>query len=231
MMLDKKKSLNKSSKRKKRAVSRDLLVSAAIKLADKKGLEGLSMRSLASKVGVEAMSLYNHVRNKEDLLDEIVDHVFGKIKWDKSAKDWRLSMEQRAISTKKILSKHKWVIKILESRKAPGPNTLAHHDAVIACLRSAGFSLELTATAFSSLDAYTYGYIMTEQTLPFENEEELKQIASHILENFPKRKYPNLYEFTEKHVLQPSYSYQNEFMKGLSLILDSIAIKLQLETS
>lgn len=217
--------------RKRRKLSKELITREAFKLADKKGLEGLSMRSLATSLGVEAMSLYNHVSNKDEILDAIVDEVFRKIKWDNSLKDWRQAMTQRAISTRDILMQHPWVIKILESRDSPGPNTLAHHDAVISCLRAAKFSMGLTAAAFSALDSYTYGFIMTEQTLPFETEDELRETAQIILSSFPKEAYPHLFEFTSDYVLQPSYSYQKEFLNGLSLILDSLQQRLKSETN
>ena len=97
-----------------------------------------------------------------------------------------------------------------------------HHDRVIGCLRQAGFSLKLTGHAFSALDAYTYGFIMQEQALPFDTAEELKAIADMILENFPKDEMPNLFEFTSDYVLQPGYSYSNEFLYGLDLLLDGL---------
>ena len=149
---------NSPSQAKKRGLTQKMIIKAAIKLADKRGLEALSMRSLATNLGVEAMSLYNHVKNKDDMLDQIVDTIFSQIKWVSDSSDWRRSMIDRACSTRDVLNKHKWVVSLLESRSSPGPETMKHHDKVIGCFRGAGFSLSLTAAAFSALDAYVHGF-------------------------------------------------------------------------
>lgn len=218
-------------KTRKRNISKAAIIKAAIKISDDKGLSALSMRHLSAKLGIEAMSLYNHVKNKEEILKEIVDSIFKEIKWNNDSSDWRQAMTERAISTRRVLSKHKWAISLLESRKDPGPITLKHHDQVIGCLRRAGFSLPLVATAFSTLDAFLFGYVMTEQSLPFETEEEAQALAEQILAGFPKDAFPNMYEFVAGHVFQPGYSYEREFLNGLNLVLDSLEEKFRQEKS
>lgn len=131
-------------------------------------------------------------------------------------------MRQRAISARRVLSRHGWAIGLMESRSSPGPATLRHHDAVIGCLRDAGFSIELAAHAFSVVDSYIYGFALQERSLPFPTPEQTADLAQDILASFPADKYPHLAELTARHVLQPGYDYGNEFEFGLDLILDGL---------
>jgi len=168
------------------------------------------------------MSLYNHVANKEDLLDGMIDVVFAEIDLPTGWADWRAAMRQRAISARRVLSRHGWAIGLMESRTSPGPATLRHHDAVIGCLRDAGFSIELAAHAFSVLDSYIYGFALQERSLPFPTPEQTAGLAQDILASFPADRYPHLAELTARHVLQPGYDYGDEFEFGLDLILDGL---------
>ena len=181
------------------------------------------MRKLGEALGVEAMSLYNHVANKDDLLDGMIDVVFGEIDLPAGEADWKTAMRQRAISARRVLSRHRWAIGLMESRTSPGPATLRHHDAVIGCLREAGFSIELAAHAFSVLDSYIYGFALQEASLPFDTPERDRRAGRRtILAQFPADEYPHLAELTIEHVLQPGYDYGDEFEFGLDLILDGL---------
>src|SRR6476619_1379421 len=126
-------------------LSRERVLSVAVALADASGSESLSMRKLGEAVGVEAMSLYHHVANKDDLLDGMIDAVFGEIELPSDCGDWMVAMRQRALSARQVLARHGWAIRFMESRTAPGRSTLRHHDAVLGCLRNAGFSVPLAA--------------------------------------------------------------------------------------
>jgi AcrR family transcriptional regulator len=203
-------------------LTRERVLQAAVALADESGSESLSMRRLGEAVGVEAMSLYNHVANKEDLLDGMIDVVFGEIDLPPRGEDWKTAMRRRAISARRVLSRHGWAIGFMESRSTPGPATLRHHDAVIGCLRAAGFSIELAAHAFSVLDSYIYGFALQERSLPFRTPEETAELAKDILSAVPADEYPFLAELTARHVLQPGYDYGDEFEYGLDLILDGL---------
>ena len=203
-------------------LSRDRVLRAATAFADERGLEALSMRKLAQVVGVEAMSLYNHVANKEDLLDGMIDLVFGEIELPSAAEGWKKAMRQRAISVRAVLARHRWAIGLMESRTSPGPATLRHHDAVLGCLREAGFSLELAAHAYSALDSYIYGFALQERGLPFDNPEETAALAQVMLARFPADEYPHLAEFTFQHVMQPGYDFGQEYEFGLGLVLDGL---------
>jgi AcrR family transcriptional regulator len=203
-------------------LTRQRVLLAAIELADKGGVEALSMRKLGQELGVEAMSLYNHVANKDDLLDGMVDVVFGEIGLPLRGADWKSAMRQRGVAARAVLARHPWAIALMESRIKPGPATLRHHDAVIGCLREAGFSMAMAAHAYSVLDSYIYGFALQQSSLPFQTPEEVPQVAEGFLQQFPADAYPHLFELTVQHVLRPGYDYADEFEFGLNLILDGL---------
>ena len=202
-------------------LSKERVLRAAIDLADGGGLESLSMRKLAQELGVEAMSLYNHVANKDDILDGIVDVVFGEIGLPPKGADWKTAMRQRAITARDVLARHPWAIALMESRSTPGQATLRHHDAVLGALREAGFSIAMAAHSYSVLDSYIYGFALEQASLPFKTSEEVGEVAGSMLRQFPADAYPNLIEMIQ-HVLRPGYAYADEFEFGLDLILDGL---------
>jgi AcrR family transcriptional regulator len=198
---------------------RDRVLRAAVALADERGIASLTMRKLGEALGVEAMSLYNHVASKGDLLDGMVDVVFDEIEVPVDETDWKVAMRVRARSTREVLARHQWAIGLLESRTTPGPATLRHHDAVIGILREGGLSVELAAHAFALLDSYIYGFALQEANLPFEAGDETAELARAILDRAPPETYPHLTELAVEHVMQPGYDFGDEFDFGLDLIL------------
>ena len=210
-------------------LSRDRVLAAAVALADAAGIEALTMRRLGQELSVEAMSLYRHVANKNDLLDGMVDVVFREIELPSGGSDWRTAMRQRAISVRTALTRHPWATPLMQSRSTPGPATLRHHDAVIGSLRSAGFPIALVAHAFSALDSYIYGFALQQRSLPFDTEKETAELATAIMAQLPAGEYPHLVELTVEHVLQPGYDYGEEFALGLDLILDGLERALRAE--
>jgi len=220
-------------------LNRDRVLRAAVALADQAGMSALSMRKLGEALAVEAMSLYNHIASKSDLLDGMIDIVFGEIDLPAEAGDgdgdgepgWRAAMRRRAISARQVLRRHPWAIGLMESRTTPGPATLRHHDAVLGCLRRAGFSLELTAHAYSLLDSYIYGFALQEAGLPFGTGEEAAQVAQEISAQFASGQYPYLTEIAMAHVVRPGYDYADEFEIGLDLILDSLQAAMSRQES
>jgi len=203
-------------------LNRDQVLRTAIALADDAGIEMLTMRRLGEELGVEAMSLYTHVANKEDLLNAMVDAVFNEIELPSHLDDWKTAMRKRSVSFRAALSRHPWATSLKDSGTNPGPATLRHHDRVIGTLRNAGFSIAMAAHAFSALDSYIYGFAMQEKSLPFHTEEETAAMAHIMLAQLPANEYPYLAELTADHVLQPGYSYGDEFPLGLDLILDGL---------
>jgi AcrR family transcriptional regulator len=207
----------------RRSLTRDRVLLAGVDFADDNGIASLSMRKLGDALGVEAMSLYHHVANKDALLDGMVDLVFGEIDLPPGAADWKVAMRLRAQSARQALRRHPWAIALMSTRTSPGPATLRHHNAVIGSLRGAGFSVEMTAHAFSALDSYIYGFALQEATLPLgDTEEETVEVAQMMLVKVPADEYPHLTEFTTQHILRPGYDYGREFEFGLDLILDGL---------
>src|SRR4051812_20712700 len=165
-------------------LTRERVLGAAVDLADEGGLDELSMRKLAKMLGVEAMSLYNHITNKDHLLDGMVDIVFGEIEPPSAEGEWKPEMRTRAISTRAALSRHPWAVGLMEARPNPGAANLALHEAVLACLRNAGFSVEEAIHAYSVQDAYIYGFALQEKTLSNQTREEWMEVARRILREY-----------------------------------------------
>jgi AcrR family transcriptional regulator len=212
-----------AARRPRGSLTRERVLEAGVSFADEHGIASLSMRKLGEALGVEAMSLYNHVSNKDQLLDGMVDLVFNEIDLPSAASDWKTAMRERAHSARRVLGRHPWAITLMSTRTSPGPATLRHHDAVIGSLRSAGFPIAMTAHAFSALDSYIYGFALQEATLPMgDTDEETAEVAKMMMAQVPSDEYPNLTEFTVEHVLQPGYNYSEEFAFGLDLILDGV---------
>jgi AcrR family transcriptional regulator len=204
-------------------LNRDQVLRAAVALADANGLESLTMRKLGIELGIEAMSLYNHVANKVDLLDGMIDCVFAEIELPAGDADWKTAARRRAISAREALSRHRWATALMETRTSPGPATLRHHDAVLGMLRGAGFSIEMAAHAYSLMDSYIYGFALQETSLPFDSAESTTKTAQAIMARFAAGEYPHLTELATEHVMRPGYDYGNEFEYGLDLILDGLA--------
>lgn len=202
-------------------LNRDKVVGAAIALADANGIESLSMRKLGGELGVEAMSLYNHVSNKGDLTDGMIDSVFAEIDLPSGGTDWRTAMRRRAISVRQVLARHPWATGLMESRTTPGPATLRHHDAVLGILRAAGFSIVLAAQASWVLNSYIYGFVLQEKNLPATSVGSPK-LARVVLARLATQDYPHVAEMTVEHVLQPGYDHGAEFEFGMDLILDGL---------
>jgi AcrR family transcriptional regulator len=178
------------------------------------------MRSVGRELGVEAMSLYHHVAGKEALLDGLADWVFARITLPRPGTGWRAEMEERARSARTVLAAHPWGLGLLESRRSPGPATLAHHDAVLGCLRSAGFSVALAAHAFSVLDAYVYGFVLTEVNLPFQPGEAAEDFVEGL--DLVMAEHPHLAEMVAEQIVGRDYAYGDEFDYGLTLVLDGL---------
>lgn len=210
------------SAKSRRPLSRDRVLRAAIVLADMGGIESLTMRKLGQELQVEAMSLYNHVANKDDILDGIVDLVFSEITLPSNQVGWKTAMRERAISTREALLRHPWATSLMQSRPKPGPATLRHHDSVIGSLREAGFTIDMAAHAFSVMDGYIYGFALQQRNLPFHTSEDVANIAENILRELPATEYPHFAEMIVEHALKPGYDYGEEFEFGLDLILDGL---------
>jgi AcrR family transcriptional regulator len=179
------------------------------------------MRRLGADLGVEAMSLYKHVVNKDEILEGIVELVVAEIEIPSDGAHWKEAMRRRAMSARDVFSRHSWAIGLLEARDSMGPTALRYLDAILGNLRSAGFSIENAAHAFWLLDCYVYGQVIQETSLPFSTSREMTESGGSILEQITTNEYPHLVEIGE-HAMRTEYSFDNEFEFGLDLILDAL---------
>jgi AcrR family transcriptional regulator len=203
-------------------LSRDRVVEAGVAFADEHGVDPLSMRKLGQRLGVEAMSLYNHVANKTDLLDGMVDAVFAEIGTPTPGDDWRASMRDRAVRARTVLHHHPWAVGLLDSRTVPGPATLRHHEAMLATLRGAGFDLDLTARAFWLLDSYLYGFVLQELSLPFDTSTDAQTFAQTIIAEQVAATYPHLAEIAAFYGSGAGFDLDEAFVDGLDLVVDGL---------
>ena len=191
-------------------------------LADRDGVGALTMRALGAELDVEAMSLYKHVANKDEILDGIVEHIVSQIEIPTAEEPWKQAMRQRAMCARDVLRQHSWAIGLLEARGSMGPAALRYTEAILGNLRSAGFSLDDAAHAFWLLDSYVYGHVIQETSLapasPFEDGADPTESAA---EQVMRADYPNLVELGER-ARTSGYSVDREFAYGLDLILDAL---------
>ncbi len=210
-------------------LTRERALSAAIAVADNETIGALTMRRLAAILDVEAMSLYHHFANKDEILDGMIDQVFGEIELPSARAMWKSAMRRRSKSVRAVLTRHPWAIGLMESRSSPGPCTLRHHDAVLGCLRGAGFSVEMAGHAFSLLDSYIYGFMLQELNLPFGEGDDVAKMVDAMMPDHAATSYPHLLEFAVTRVMKPRYRYGDEFDFGLKVILDALAVSAGLQ--
>jgi AcrR family transcriptional regulator len=211
--------------RPRKPLSRERVLRAAIPLADELGIDGFSMRRLAQELGVVPMALYKHFANKDELLDGMVDVVFGEIESPMAEDDWKPALRRRGLSAREALKRHGWAIGVMETRR-PGPANLRHHDAVMGCLRRAGFSFETSIHAYSLQDAYIYGFALQEKTLGFEAPTDAGDAVQRRAEAIGGiDEYPHLAEIAAK-LPESGYDPAAEFAWGLELILDGLERRL-----
>lgn len=209
----------------RKRLTRSGIVEAAVRVADGGGLPAVSMRNVGRELGVEAMSLYNHVASKDDLLDALADWIFAGIDLPPTDLPWRTWMVARCDSARQTLSQHPWALVLVESRRSPGPALLRHHDGVLACLRREGFPIALAAHAYSVVDAYVYGFVLTEVSLPFAPGESAEEFVHEV--NPSAEAYPHLTELMNELVIGKDYDFADEFGYGLDLILDQLDNRLR----
>jgi AcrR family transcriptional regulator len=185
-------------------------------------MDAFTIRKLADAIDVKPMTIYHHVPSKEAIVDGMVDAVFAEIDRPPTGTDWRSAITVRSRSMRAVLARHPWASPLMETRTTPGLATLRHHDAVIGCFRSAGFSLELTAHAYAVLDAFLYGFALQESTMPATGGPEMNELARSIAEQMPADLFPHLAELTVGHVMRPGYDFGQEFDFGLTLVLDGL---------
>ena len=209
-------------------LSRERVLGAAVGLADREGIDAVTMRRLADELGAGAMSLYHHVRGKDALRDGMVDIVFGEIELPVSDGDWMAAMRRRALSTREALRRHPWAVGLMESTKTPGQADLRLHEAVLKCLREAGFSVELAVQSYSVQDAYIYGYALQERGMAYQSQQQFAETAGKRVQQVEAamedvaRVYPYLAEVVGGHVAQHGHDFGEAFEFGLDVILEGL---------
>ncbi len=202
-------------------LTKERILQAAVDVADQDGLGALTMRRLGKDLGFEAMAIYKHVANKEEILEGMLELVIGRIEIPEGGADWKDAMRRRAVSAREVLTRHSWAIGLLEAGTATSPTAMRYLNAILGNLRSAGFPMEHAAHAFSLLDSYVYGHVIQEISLPFGTSEETTEIARAILDQSAMNDYPHLVAMYE-HAVTHRYSFDGEFEFGLDLILDGL---------
>jgi AcrR family transcriptional regulator len=203
-------------------LSKQRVVVEAVRLADREGVDGLSMRRLAGVLGAGAMSLYHYVASKDELLDAMIDIVFEEIELPPEDTDWQSAMRREAVSTRHVLARHPWAISLMESRTSPGPANLRHREAVTACLRKAGFSVLMATHANWLLNSYVYGHALQESSLPFDTAAELADMTEDVyLPQLPPDQFPYLNE-SAAALVAAGYDPAEEFIFGLDLVLAAL---------
>ena len=158
--------------------------------------------------------------NNDDLVDGMVDVVYGEIDLP-TGPDWKAAMRARAVSARQVLARHSWAIALMESRTAPGPENLRHHDTVLGVLRDAGFTLQSATFAYSLLDSYIYGFALQEASLPFGTPDELAAVSRAIVRLMPAGEYPHMRDAAIE-LPASGYRFVDQFETGLDLILDGL---------
>lgn len=212
-------SVRRASKRD--PLTRERILHTAIRLADEEGLESLSMRRLAQELGVEAMSLYNHVESKDDLLDGIVDLIVAEIEVPTiGGADWKTAMRKRATSAHEVFLRHPWAPMLVGSRVNVGPAMLRYVNATLGCLREAGFSYEMADRAWNAIDSHVYGFTIQELNFPLDPSE-YASAAKMFLPKLPADEYPYMRALTEL-VIEGSHRGLHDFQFGLELLLEGL---------
>ncbi len=207
----------KAGKKRKASLSKETVLQTAIQFADQHGIESLSMRKLGELLGVEAMSLYNHVSGKDAILEGIVDIVAGEIELPVLDGDWKRSMRRRAISAHNVLMRHPWATMLIVSRPNVGPAMLRYVDATIGCLLEAGFSYAMADHAWNAIDSYVYGFTLQKLNFPFQPDE-YAEVAKAYLPQIPVEEYPYLNGMSQE-VISGHHDGLHELQFGLDLIL------------
>jgi AcrR family transcriptional regulator len=201
-------------------LSRDQVLRAAIVMADEGGLDSVSMRMLGRALQVEAMSLYKHVANKDDILDGIADLVMAEFEVPSRDGDWKAAIGRGAISAHQVLLRHPWASSLIESRRSAGPARLRYLDAVIGVLAAAGFPMPIVIRAIMALDSHTYGFVLQEMAWSFDTEN-APEVAAAFARGLPAGEHPNVLAMAEMTATAPGGA-SVDFEFGLDLILDGL---------
>ena len=200
-------------------LSRERVLRAAISLADEGGLESLSMRKLAQELGVEAMSVYYYVANKDEILDGILNFVISEFELAVGGPDWKAAIRRSALSAHDVLMRHPWACNLMMSVKRVAPARMQYMEALLGRLREAGFSANMTHHAYHALDSHIIGSTLWEAG--YSSNTDLEAVAKTFVAK-TLREYPYLAEHAQEHITRSKRKDVPEFEFGLDLILDGL---------
>lgn len=200
-------------------LTRERVLTGALEIADADGIDALTIRGLAERLGVRPMSIYHYVATKDDLLDALVDAVFEELYLPSASGEWRDELTRRAESVRAMLSRHPWALAIMESRSQPGPASLAGHEAVLDVLHHAGFSVEASGHAFAVLDAFVFGFALQDRMLRSVG---LDSSAADLRAGMSLSGHPRLDAIATHHAEAEVYPLDASFEIGLRIALDGI---------
>jgi len=215
--------------RRKTPLTRDRVITVAVRMADADGVDSLSMRKLAAVLKVEAMSLYNHVQGKDDLLDAMVEYVVGQFLLPDTQGEWRQELRSRAQVNYQVLLKHPWATLLLFSRINTSSTMLLYSNANIGCLVEGGFSYALADHAINAIDNHVYGFTLQRSNAPVKPKD-YAQAARRNLPMIPSNDYPYLHGLASQ-IADGRHDGINDFSFGLEMILAGLQAKLEGETS
>lgn len=200
-------------------LNRDRVLAAGVALADVEGIGALTMRRLGRELGVEGMALYNHVANKGDLLDGMLEHVAGEIEMPDDCADWRDCARQRSVSAHSALMRHPWSATLWTSSMSLGPARMRYLDSGLRCLREAGFPAQLLDLAFHTIENHIVGHALQALGFPMERDE-MVEAGERLMQTFPDTEYPDLAAHIRYHLEGQEDGDGFEF--GLDLILQGL---------
>ena len=203
-------------------LSRERILQSALELADEAGIEALSMRKLAQRLGFEAMSLYNHVQNKDDLLDGMLELVLAETQPPSPEGPWDESVRRSAVSVHDALRRHPWAATRLMTFAGARRPRLRYMDLLLGRLRQAGFDADTTYHAYHVLDGHIFGFSLWENSHSGASPEQMKEMAAKFERLIPREEYPYLYEHAEQHMSEGAHRQVSAFEFGLDLILEGL---------
>jgi AcrR family transcriptional regulator len=205
-------------------LSRERILRAAVALADRDGIEGISMRRLATELGVVPMALYKHVANKDELLDGMLDVVVEEFDPPRTDLPWREAVRERILSARAALLRHPWASRVMETRTEPTPVVMAYMDSMIAMFRAGGFSIDLTHHAMHAMGSRLMGF---SQELFNDSPETSPEVEAETWTALADT-YPSIFELylavshDDGSVVGPGCDDRFEFEFALDLMLDGL---------
>jgi AcrR family transcriptional regulator len=203
-------------------LSRDRILRAALEIADDSGIESLTMRKLGQELGFEAMSLYNHVKNKDDLLDGMLDLVLAETEAPSSVGEWDEAVRASAISVHAAFRRHPWSCSLVMAPNRIRPARFRYMDELLGRIRRAGFTADQTYHAYHVLDGHIFGFSLWELSHSTYSDADISMFVSRVSEIVPPDVYPHLNEHAHQHLTKGPLHDVSAFEFGLDLILDGL---------